>query len=278
MRQQELKAMTALKIIQFPCRQDNYGVLIHDGHAGITAAIDAPEEAAVREALRRAGLKLTHIFTTHHHHDHVEGHLGLKRETGCTIYGPAAEAANIPGIDKTVKEGDRLPFGAFELQVIETPGHTRGGVTYYIPNAIDSAAGGNAGVAFAGDTLFSVGCGRVIEGTHAQMWASLEKIAALPSTTLIYCGHEYTQSNIRFALSVEPKNEALLSRKRGEPVFAREQPGDPAKPGHWPRGSCRSGFQGAAAAQRPFLDGHPSPRPFGRDRVSGKQVRPPSAA
>jgi hydroxyacylglutathione hydrolase len=205
--------MTALDIIQFPCLQDNYGVLIHDRDAGVTAAIDAPEEAAVREALRRAGLKLTHIFTTHHHHDHVEGHLGLKRETGCTIYGPAAEAANIPGIDKTVKEGDRLPFGAFELQVIETPGHTRGGVTYYIAGAIDAAAGGKTGAAFAGDTLFSVGCGRVIEGTHAQMWASLEKIAALPSATLIYCGHEYTQSNIRFALSVEPKNEALLARK-----------------------------------------------------------------
>jgi hydroxyacylglutathione hydrolase len=205
--------MTALKIVQFPCRQDNYGVLIHDPQAGVTAAIDAPEERAVREALLRAGLKLTHIFTTHHHHDHVEGHLGLKRETGCTIYGPAAEAANIPGIDKTVKEGDSLPFGSFELQVIETPGHTRGGVTYYIPDAIDTAAGSKTGVAFAGDTLFSVGCGRVIEGTHAQMWASLEKIAALPSTTLIYCGHEYTQSNIRFALSVEPKNTALLARK-----------------------------------------------------------------
>jgi hydroxyacylglutathione hydrolase len=205
--------MTALEIIQFPCWQDNYGVLIHDPEAGVTASIDAPEEAPVREALKRAGLKLTHIFTTHHHHDHVGGHLGLKRETGCTIYGPAQEAANIPGIDKTVKEGDRLPFGSFELQVFETPGHTRGGVTYYIPDAVASAAGGKTGVAFAGDTLFSIGCGRVIEGTHAQMWASLEKIAALPPSTLIYCGHEYTQSNIRFALSVEPQNQALLARK-----------------------------------------------------------------
>jgi hydroxyacylglutathione hydrolase len=220
--------MTALEIVQFPCRQDNYGVLIHDGRAGVTAAIDAPEEAAVREALRRAGLKLTHIFTTHHHHDHVEGHLGLKRETGCTIYGPAAEATNIPGIDKSVKEGDTLPFGSFELQVIETPGHTRGGVTYYIPDAVASPAGGNTGVAFAGDTLFSAGCGRVIEGSYAQMWASLEKIAGLPPATLIYCGHEYTQSNIRFALSVEPKNEALLARK--SEVDALRSEGKPALP------------------------------------------------
>ncbi len=201
--------MAALEILQFPCWTDNFGVLIHDRGAGLTASIDAPEETAVREALHEAGLKLTHIFTTHHHHDHVEGHLGLKRETGCTIYGPAGEAANIPGIDVAVKDGDRLPFGAFELRVLETPGHTRGAVTYYIADAIAPGTG----AAFTGDTLFSGGCGRVFEGTHAQLWHSLEKIAALPPATLIYCGHEYTQSNLRFALTVEPHNEALLKRK-----------------------------------------------------------------
>ncbi|MBI4724438.1 MAG: hydroxyacylglutathione hydrolase [Rhodomicrobium sp.] len=207
--------MATLEIFQFPCWEDNYGVLIHDKDAGVTAAIDAPEENAVREALKRTGLKLTHIFTTHHHRDHVEGHLGLKRETGCTIYGPAQEAADIPAIDVSVKEGDRLPFGSFEVRVLETPGHTRGHVTYFIPDAVPDPAGcGKAGVAFAGDTLFSVGCGRVIEGRHAQMWHSLEKIIALPADTLIYCGHEYTQSNIRFALTVDGENEALLKRKR----------------------------------------------------------------
>ncbi len=220
--------MTAIEIIQFPCWQDNYGVLIHDKDAGVTAAIDAPEEKAVREALRRSGLKLTHIFTTHHHHDHVGGHIALKKETGCTIYGPAKEADSIPAIDKTVKDGDRLPFGSFELQVLETPGHTRGEVSYYIADAVPSPAGGKRGVAFTGDTLFSVGCGRVIEGTHAQMWASLEKLAALPPATLIYCGHEYTQSNIRFALSVEPKNEALLARKKE--VDALRSEGKPTLP------------------------------------------------
>jgi hydroxyacylglutathione hydrolase len=204
--------MAALEIVQFPCLQDNYGVLIHDGAAGLTASIDAPEEEPVRVALERAGLKLTHIFTTHHHHDHVGGHAGLKRDTGCVIYGPAKEAGAIPGIDKTVAEGTRIPFGSFELQVIETPGHTRGGLTYYIPGAI-SSGGSQCGVAFTGDTLFAVGCGRVIEGTYAQMWSSLEKIRALPASTVFYCGHEYTQSNIRFALSVEPANEALLKRK-----------------------------------------------------------------
>ncbi|MGO8953314.1 MAG: hydroxyacylglutathione hydrolase [Rhodomicrobium sp.] len=201
--------MAALEILQFPCWEDNFGVLIHDRQSGVTASIDAPEENAVRQALRQAGLKLTHIFTTHHHHDHVEGHAGLKHETGCTIYGPAGEAASIPGIDVPVKEGARLPFGAFEVQVLETPGHTRGAVTYYIPGALASGAG----VAFTGDTLFSAGCGRVFEGTHAQLWHSLEKIAALPPATLIYCGHEYTQSNLKFAAAVEPHNEALLKRK-----------------------------------------------------------------
>lgn len=201
--------MAALEILQFPCWNDNYGVLIHDRQSGLTASIDAPEEAAVREALQEARFKLTHILTTHHHHDHVEGHIGLKRETGCKIYGPAGEAAKIPAIDETVKEGDRIPFGSVEVQVLETPGHTRGAATYFIADAIAPGKG----VAFTGDTMFSVGCGRVFEGTHAQMWHSLEKIAALPESTLIYCGHEYTQSNIRFALAVDPKNEALLRRK-----------------------------------------------------------------
>ena len=216
--------MAALEILQFPCWNDNYGVLIHDAQAGVTASIDAPEEDAVREALRKAGLKLTHIFTTHHHHDHVGGHSGLKRETGCKIYGPAPEAAQIPGIDVQVRDGDRIPFGSFEIQVLETPGHTRGAVTYYIRDAIAPGQG----VAFTGDTLFSAGCGRVFEGTHAQLWHSLQKIAALPAATLIYCGHEYTQANMRFALWAEPKNEALL--KRNAEVDALRAQGKPTLP------------------------------------------------
>ncbi len=201
--------MAALEILQFPCWDDNYGVLIHDLTAGVTASIDAPEESAVREALKEAGLKLTHIFTTHHHHDHVEGHSGLKRETGCKIYGSAQDASRIPGIDVEIGDGDRISFGSFEVHVLETPGHTRGAVTYYIADAIAPGQG----IAFTGDTMFSIGCGRLFEGTPAQMWHSFEKIAALPPSTLIYCGHEYTQANIRFALAVEPRNGALLKRK-----------------------------------------------------------------
>lgn len=216
--------MSPLEIRQFPCRADNYGVLIHDGAAGVTAAIDTPSEAAVRGELAKIGWKLTHILTTHHHFDHVEGHGGLKRETGAVIYGPAKEAREIPGIDMPVAEGARIPFGAFEAQVIETPGHTPGHVTYYFPNAL----GDNRGVAFVGDTLFSVGCGRVMEGRHAEMWRSLEKLMALPPDTLIFCGHEYTQSNIKFALSVEPGNSALQSRKRE--VDALRQEGKPTLP------------------------------------------------
>jgi hydroxyacylglutathione hydrolase len=218
------EAMSTLEIRQFPCRTDNYGVLIHDKTAGTTAAIDTPAEAAVRDELKRAGLKLTHILTTHHHFDHVEGHHGLKRETGATIYGPAKEARDIPEIDITVEEGSRVPFGSFEARVLETPGHTPGHVTYYIPKALE----GKTGVAFVGDTLFSVGCGRVMEGRHSEMWHSLEKLMALPADTLIYCGHEYTLSNIKFALTLEPNNEAL--RKRAREVDALRSDGKPTLP------------------------------------------------
>jgi hydroxyacylglutathione hydrolase len=219
--------MPTLEIRQFICRHDNYGVLIHDRSTGVTASIDAPDAHAIREELADAGWTLTHIFTTHHHFDHVAGHEALKRETNCTIYGPGLEERDIPGIDIAIEEGECLTFGSIEVQALQTPGHTPGGVTYFMPNAMDTP-GGRRGVAFTGDTLFSVGCGRVMEGRHAEMWRSLEKIAALPPDTLLYCGHEYTQANIRFALTVEPENAALLDRKRE--VDALMSRGDPALP------------------------------------------------
>ncbi len=207
--------MSTIEIRQFPCRSDNYGILIHDGATGVTAAVDAPDAHAVREELRDTGWALTHIFTTHHHFDHVAGHEALKRETNCTIYGPEKEARDIPCIDIPIEEGEKLTFGSIEVQVLQTPGHTPGAVTYFIPNAVDMPGSvRRSGVAFAGDALFSVGCGRVMEGRHAEMWGSLQKIMALPPQTLIYCGHEYTQANIRFALTVDPENAALLDRKR----------------------------------------------------------------
>jgi hydroxyacylglutathione hydrolase len=193
-----------LEIHQFPCRSDNYGVLAHDAETGATASIDAPDEAAVRAALRTTGWRLTHILTTHHHADHVAGNLGLKAEFGCEIAGPAAEAARIPGIDRGLREGDEIAVGGIAARVIETPGHTAGHISYHLPEA---------GVAFVGDTLFAMGCGRLFEGDAETMWRSLTKIAALPDDTRLYCGHEYTLQNAKFARSVEPGNAALAARE-----------------------------------------------------------------
>lgn len=192
-----------LEIHQFNCLKDNFGVLVRDADTGTTASIDVPEADAVRSALAKTGWKLTHILTTHHHADHTAGNLEIKAETGCTIVGPRAEAAKIPGIDTAVGEGDTFKLGSFEVRVLDTPGHTAGHITYWLPEAK---------VAFVGDTLFAIGCGRVIEGTMEMMWRSLAKIRALPPDTTIYCGHEYTLANAQFAMTIEPGNEALQRR------------------------------------------------------------------
>ena len=195
--------MAKLDVHQFPCLKDNYGVLIHDPASGSTASIDVPEAEPVRRALRDKGWTLTHILVTHHHADHTQGVEPIKAETGASVIGPKAESAKIKGLDKTVGEGDTFAFGGFEVRVLDTPGHTAGHITFWIPSA---------DVAFAGDTLFAIGCGRVIEGTMEMMWNSLSKLAALPPQTTVYCGHEYTLSNARFALSIEPENDALKKR------------------------------------------------------------------
>ncbi|MCB1505494.1 MAG: hydroxyacylglutathione hydrolase [Hyphomicrobiaceae bacterium] len=204
MKQQGAQALS-LDIHLFPCLDDNYGVLVHDPASGITASIDAPDADDVRDALEEKGWKLTHILVTHHHHDHVGGILELKAETGCRVIGPKGEATKIPGIDQTVAEGDKFTLGSAEVDVIETPGHTLGHITYVIPSAK---------VAFAGDTLFALGCGRIFEGTPEMMHASLRKLAALPGDTAVYCGHEYTLSNGKFALRIEPENAALQMRMK----------------------------------------------------------------
>ena len=193
----------SLIIEQFFTRADNFGVLIHDSDANLTASIDAPEAAPIAAKLKQKGWKLDQILVTHHHADHVEGIPPLKEMFGCTVIGPAAEADRIPGIDQAVKGGDRIAFGGFAIDVIDTPGHTLGHISYFIPSAK---------VAFVADTLFAVGCGRVLEGTMEMMWASLQKLAALPDDTAIYCGHEYTETNIRFALTIEPDNAELVAR------------------------------------------------------------------
>ena len=209
--------MASLEIHLFPCLSDNYGVLIHDPENNLTASIDAPEASAVKNALAEKGWSLTHILVTHYHADHTGGNMELKGETGCTIVGPKNEADRVPGIDVQVGEGDTYDFGAYTAKVFGTPGHTAGHITYWFPKA---------NLAFTGDTLFTLGCGRLFEGDAETMWNSLSKIKALPPETVVYSGHEYTQSNADFALTVEPGNAALQTRaeevrdmrSRGEPT------------------------------------------------------------
>jgi len=195
--------VSAIQVHQFPCLSDNYGYLVHDPDAGLTACIDTPEVKPILAALSEKGWRLTHIFNTHHHFDHAGGNLELKQRTGCLVVGPAAESTRIPGIDVAVGEGDRVEFGAREVRVFDVPGHTSGHIAYWFPDE---------GVAFVGDTLFALGCGRLFEGTPAQMWSSLRKLMSLPDSTLLYCAHEYTQANARFALTVEPDNADLVAR------------------------------------------------------------------
>lgn len=195
--------MTPLEIDLFACRSDNFGVLLHDPVTGATASIDAPEEGPIRDALARRGWTLSHIFTTHHHNDHIEANLALKERFGVTIIGPAPEASRIPGIDRTVDGGDSFEFAGRRVEVILTPGHTLGHICFHLPD--DK-------LLFAADTLFALGCGRLFEGTPAQMWDSLSKLGALPDNTTVYFGHEYTLSNARFAKTVDPDNAALLTR------------------------------------------------------------------
>jgi hydroxyacylglutathione hydrolase len=201
----------------FLCLKDNYGVLLHDPQSGATASIDAPEAAPVEAALKATGWKLTDILVTHHHADHTDGIPALKAKHKCRVVAPA-KGSDIPAVDETVHEGDEVKVGNLTAKVIETPGHTLDHITYWFPTDH---------LAFVGDTLFSIGCGRVIEGTPAMMWNSLKKLRELPNETEIYCGHEYTAANIKFALSIDANNPVLEARdaqvrqllEEGEPTI-----------------------------------------------------------
>ncbi len=208
-----------LDVHMFPCLNDNYGFLIHDADQGLTAVIDTPEVAPINAALEEKGWRLTHILNTHHHFDHAGGNEALKAQWGCTVVGAAIDAARIPGIDVQVADGDTLPFGSTSARVLEVPGHTSGHIAYYFEDD---------GVAFVGDTLFALGCGRLFEGTPEQMWTSLQKLMALPDDTIVYCAHEYTQANAAFALSVEPGNPALAAR--AEEIASLRAAGTPTVP------------------------------------------------
>ena len=189
---------------QFLCLTDNYGVLLHDSSTGATASIDAPEAGPVFAALDQKGWTLTHLLITHHHADHTQGAPELKaRFPRLKVIGPAKEKARIDFLDTLVSEGDEVFVGSLGAKVIETPGHTLGHIAYHF---------GEDALAFCGDTLFSLGCGRAFETPYDVLWSSLLKLAALPGETEVYCGHEYTQANARFALTVEPDNPALKAR------------------------------------------------------------------
>jgi hydroxyacylglutathione hydrolase len=204
----------------FRCLQDNFGVLLHDPATGATAAIDAPEAEPVEAALKATGWRLTDILVTHHHADHTGGIAELKAHHRCRVVAPNGEAARIPLVDETVRENDKVRVGGLEGRVIETPGHTAGHISYVFP--ADK-------LAFVGDTLFSIGCGRVIEGTPEMMWQSLLKLRGLPDDTRIYCGHEYTKANIRFAKSIESGNPALNAREQEvEKLLAANEPTIPS--------------------------------------------------
>ncbi len=247
------------KTHQFSCLSDNFGVLIHDPATGATASIDAPEAAPIEAALKETGWTLTDILVTHHHADHTGGIAELKAAHKCRVLGPRGEASKIADLDGTYAEGDTVKVGSLVARVLDTPGHTAG----HISLVFDEDK-----IAFVGDTLFSIGCGRVIEGTPEQMWESLLKLRALPDDVMFFCGHEYTQANIKFALTIEPENSALIARAREvDELLAKGKPTLPATLGEEKAANCflRADVPSVAAAVG--LAGKPAAEVFAEIRA-----------
>jgi hydroxyacylglutathione hydrolase len=194
-----------LEIVTVPCRADNYAYLLRDEATGAVGVVDVPDAAPLGAEIRRRGWTLDLILITHHHDDHITGVDALRSEFGAKVAGAAADRSRLPALDIALSGGDTVALGSSEAQVFDVPGHTVGHIAYYF--AADDAL-------FSADSLMALGCGRLFEGTPDQMWESLSKMAALPGETLVYSGHEYAQSNARFALSVDPDNPALVERAR----------------------------------------------------------------
>ncbi|MBX2823272.1 MAG: hydroxyacylglutathione hydrolase [Gammaproteobacteria bacterium] len=212
--------MPVLEYVQFPYLSDNYGVLVHDPASGQTACVDAGEAAPLLAALADRGWTLSELWITHHHADHTAGLQEVKSATGCKVIGPSIESKPIAGLDHRVGQGDTHTFAGVDVQVLHTPGHTLDMMNYYLPTE---------NVLFAGDTLFTLGCGKLFEGTAEQMWDSLNQLMALPPETTVYCSHEYTLENGAFALSVDPTNPDLVNRMQAaEASRAADQPTVPS--------------------------------------------------
>ncbi len=208
-----------LQVHQFPCLDDNYGFLLHDDASGETACIDTPEAARILAEAEAKGWRITQIWNTHWHADHAGGNAEIKAKTGCIVIGPAEVERIGHKPDRVVDEGDSVSLGAHTARVLNVGGHTLGHVAYVLDGDH---------IAFVGDTLFAMGCGRMFEGKPEQFWTSLQKLAALPDDTTLYCAHEYTQSNARFALHVDGSNAAL--KARAAEVAALRAEGKPTVP------------------------------------------------
>ena len=208
----------SLTVHQFPCLSDNYGFLARDEASGLAVCVDTPDAAAILKELDRLGWRLALILNTHWHPDHAGGNAAIKAATGASVIGPAEVERIGTGPDRVVVDGDVVELGETRFRVIDTGGHTLGHVSYH--DAADQ-------IAFVGDTLFALGCGRLFEGTAQQMWTSLQRLAALPDDTAVYCAHEYTASNARFALSVD---QGPTLKARAEAIFAARERGEPTVP------------------------------------------------
>ncbi|WP_230293498.1 hydroxyacylglutathione hydrolase [Croceicoccus sp. Ery5] len=251
-----------IEVHQFPCLSDNYGFLLHDTDSGETVCIDTPDAAVYLAEAETMGWTITQVWNTHWHPDHAGGNEDIKTVTGCMITAPATDAPKIAATDRIVEGGDTVSIGAHKAEVIDVGGHTKGHIAYYLPDA---------GIAFVGDSVFALGCGRMFEGTPDQFWASLKRIKALPPGTRLFCAHEYTAANAKFALHADPDNAALadyaeevaarraqdlptvptrLSRELATNPFLRAD--DPAMQARWGGGDAVATFAALRAAKDSF--------------------------